>query len=48
MNSASKTVFYQGIDFDEVNGVNAFPFRLQQCLAFSTQQASGSIDFLVR
>ncbi len=28
--------FYQGIDFDEVRGVNVFPFKLQATLAFSS------------
>jgi hypothetical protein len=28
--------FYQGIDFDEMRGVNVFPFKLQATLAFSS------------
>ena len=28
--------FFQGIDFDEVNGVNIYPFKLQASLAFSS------------
>ncbi len=34
--------FFQGVDFDEVRGVNSFPFRLQTSLTFS-----GSQDFVV-
>lgn len=35
-------MFFEGVDFDEQRGVNAFPFRLHQSLAFS-----GGQDFVV-
>ena len=30
--------FYQGLDFDDLNGVNVFPFKLQSSLSFSSNQ----------
>jgi hypothetical protein len=40
----TQSSFYQGADFDEVNGVNIFPFMVQASLAFT---ASGTQDFVL-
>ena len=37
--------FYSGIDFDEIKGVNTFPFKMQASLSFSTS-GTGQ-DFVV-
>jgi hypothetical protein len=32
----SQPFFYQGVDFDEVQGVNVFPFKISASFAFTT------------
>ena len=39
--------FYQGIDFDEVNGVNTFPFKLNASFAFTSAGGQQGQEFVV-
>lgn len=39
--------FFQGIDFDEVRGVNVYPFKLQATLAFSSSGNQQGQEFVV-
>ncbi len=39
--------FFQGIDFDEINGVNAFPFKLNASFAFTSAGGHSGHEFVV-
>ena len=42
-----KPGFFQGIDFDEVNGVNVFPFKLNASFCFTSSGGQQGQEFVV-
>jgi hypothetical protein len=42
-----KPGFFQGIDFDEVTGVNAFPFKLNASFCFTSSGGQQGQEFVV-